>query len=265
MVPLPPVAGNTYSTVSLIESDIFLPEFVRIAHEHLLRGCYSTVVIGGWTGSFIDRRVRRIAFAFVQTVSDQYPNNQGIACNMKLTTTRRIAAVEAWTSAGMSANQIVLGVAFYGHSFSVSPSDVFVADSTDEPAVYPRFGGVDTCVVYKGGGIWGLVEDGFLTTDGSPAPGIRYHYDARSETPYGCKYALRDRYQKCRKIVNPGPSTSSNKGIYANILLFLDAAASMTRFKRSDTEAHGCSSSTSDSQLNVPMVQATAPSFCQCY
>lgn len=85
----------------------------------------------------------------------------------------------------MSANEIVLGVAYYGHSFSASLSDVFVADSTDEPAVYKRFGGVNACVVYKGGDIWGLVEDGFLTTDGNPAPGIHYHYDACSETVGG--------------------------------------------------------------------------------
>ncbi|KAG2366212.1 glycoside hydrolase superfamily, partial [Suillus spraguei] len=36
-----------------------------------------------------------------------------------------VSAIKAWTAAGMPINKIVLGVASYGHSFWVSPSDAF--------------------------------------------------------------------------------------------------------------------------------------------
>jgi chitinase len=36
-----------------------------------------------------------------------------------------VSAVKAWTGAGMPANQLVLGVASYGHAFNVAPSDAF--------------------------------------------------------------------------------------------------------------------------------------------
>ncbi|KAG2358581.1 glycoside hydrolase superfamily [Suillus spraguei] len=39
-----------------------------------------------------------------------------------------ISAIKAWTAAGMPINKIVLGVASYGHSFSVSPSAAFDSD-----------------------------------------------------------------------------------------------------------------------------------------
>ena len=104
---------------------------------------------------------------------------------------------------GMPANQIVLGVASYGHSFGVSPSDAFVRDSNTGLAVYPRFnssnhslgdswediGSVDTPGLYEGPGgswnFWGLVKGGFLTTDGNPAPGTYHRYDACSHTVGG--------------------------------------------------------------------------------
>ncbi|KAF9232670.1 glycoside hydrolase superfamily [Melanogaster broomeanus] len=110
------------------------------------------------------------------------------------------SAVKSWTTAGMPANKIVLGVASYGHSFSVSPSDAFVNNSKTELAPYPKFnatnqplgdvwddtGSVNTCGVFQGpGGIfnfWGLVDGGFLTCAGDPAPGINYRYDICSVT-----------------------------------------------------------------------------------
>ncbi|KAG0696955.1 glycoside hydrolase family 18 protein [Suillus ampliporus] len=112
-----------------------------------------------------------------------------------------VSAVEAWTDAGMPANQIVLGVAAYGHSFSVSPSDAFVSGGKTL-AAYPAFnasnqplgdawdntGGVDVCGVYEGSGgtfnFWGLIDGGFLTKEGKPAKGIHYRYDECSQTPY---------------------------------------------------------------------------------
>jgi hypothetical protein len=49
-----------------------------------------------------------------------------------------VAAIESCNTAGMPANQIMLRVASYGHSFTLSPSDVFVRDSNTELAAYPR-------------------------------------------------------------------------------------------------------------------------------
>jgi hypothetical protein len=99
----------------------------------------------------------------------------------------------------MPLNKIVLGLAAYGHSFSVAPSDAFVSDTTTL-AAYPAFnasnqplgdawdntGGVDICGVYEGSGgtfnFWGLVDNGFLTEDGVPVGDIHYRYDECSQT-----------------------------------------------------------------------------------
>ncbi|KAG2135821.1 glycoside hydrolase family 18 protein [Suillus clintonianus] len=113
-----------------------------------------------------------------------------------------VSAVKAWTDAGMPANQIVLGVAAYGHSFSVSPSNAFMPDAPETLVGYPAFnasnqplgdawddtGSVDVCGVYEGPGgtynFWGLIDDGFLTETGAPANGIFYRYDNCSQTTY---------------------------------------------------------------------------------
>ncbi|KAH0828078.1 glycoside hydrolase superfamily [Lanmaoa asiatica] len=113
-----------------------------------------------------------------------------------------VSAVKAWTAAGIPVNKIVLGIASYGHSFSVPPSDAFVNGSKTELVAYSKFnasnqplgdawddtGNVDACGVYEGPGgtfeFWGLVDGGFLTMEGNPAPGIYYRYDDCSQTPY---------------------------------------------------------------------------------
>ncbi|KAG2135820.1 glycoside hydrolase family 18 protein [Suillus clintonianus] len=112
-----------------------------------------------------------------------------------------VSAVKSWTDAGMPVNQIVLGVASYGHSFNVSPSNTFTSDAKNL-AAYPAYnasnqplgdawdntGYVDVCGVYEGSGgtfnFWGLIDNGFLTEDGTPADGIYYRYDNCSQTPY---------------------------------------------------------------------------------
>ncbi|KAG1901910.1 glycoside hydrolase family 18 protein [Suillus fuscotomentosus] len=112
-----------------------------------------------------------------------------------------VSAVKTWTDAGMPANQIVLGVAAYGHSFSVPPSDAFES-YTKKLAAYPAYnasnqplgdawdntGSVDVCGVYEAQGgtfnFWGLIDNGFLTERGVPADGIYYRYDTCSQTPY---------------------------------------------------------------------------------
>ncbi|KAG0692802.1 glycoside hydrolase family 18 protein, partial [Suillus ampliporus] len=112
-----------------------------------------------------------------------------------------VSAVKTWTDAGMPIHRIVLGVASYGHSFSVSPSDAF-ASSTKTLDAFPTFntsnqllddvwdddGGIDVCGVDEGPGgtfnFWGLIDGGFLTEKGTPAEGIYYRYDECSQTPY---------------------------------------------------------------------------------
>ncbi|KAG2071194.1 glycoside hydrolase [Suillus decipiens] len=121
-----------------------------------------------------------------------------------------VSAVKAWTAAGMPINMIVLGVASYGHSFSVSPSAAFDSGSKPTPdapgrktlAAYPTFdaskqplgdawddmNSVDVCGTRHGPDgrfrFWGLVDAGFLNQDGTLADGIYVRYDECSQTPY---------------------------------------------------------------------------------
>ncbi|KAH9034450.1 glycoside hydrolase [Lactarius hengduanensis] len=112
-----------------------------------------------------------------------------------------VSAVKAWSTAGFPADQIILGVASYGHSFHVNKSSALDAsgniqlyapfDKSQQPAGDKwdsTAGGVDVCgnpnVV---GGIfdfWGLIEAGFLRCDGTVANGIEYVFDNCSKTPY---------------------------------------------------------------------------------
>ena len=109
-----------------------------------------------------------------------------------------VSAVDAWTAAGMPSNQILLGVPSYGHSYVVPPTQIL------SPSVaqlsYPPFdlsleqvgdswsgnGGVDVCgnVVGPGGTYtyWGLMQQGFLNSDGSVKDGIEYRFDGCSMT-----------------------------------------------------------------------------------
>ncbi|EIW51657.1 glycoside hydrolase [Trametes versicolor FP-101664 SS1] len=115
-----------------------------------------------------------------------------------------VSAVAAWTAAGFPANQLVLGVASYGHSFKVDSTAALTSGNT--LAAYPAFDaaqqplgdswdavaapGPDQCGVQSAGGpsgifdFWGLIEGGFLTANGTVADGIDYRFDACSQTPY---------------------------------------------------------------------------------
>jgi chitinase len=110
-----------------------------------------------------------------------------------------VSAVQAWSQAGFPVDQIILGVAAYGHSFSVNPSDAL--DASGNLNLYPPFnkanqpagdkwdgtaGGVDACgnpnVV---GGIfdfWGLIDAGFLRANGTPSCDVYYTFDQCSQT-----------------------------------------------------------------------------------
>lgn len=108
-----------------------------------------------------------------------------------------VSAVQAWTSAGLPRNQLVLGVASYGHSFLVKESVALTAQG--EVTAYPHFEpeqprgdstddgpGVDVCGEETGwGGVFnfrGLVEGRFLDMNGQPLQGIHYRYDGCSQT-----------------------------------------------------------------------------------
>ncbi|KAF9266291.1 glycoside hydrolase [Marasmius fiardii PR-910] len=115
-----------------------------------------------------------------------------------------VSAVKAWTDAGFPASQIVLGVAGYGHSFTVHPEDAFESDGITL-APYPIFDptnpptgdswddppGVDECGNQQNAGgkscvnnFWGLIENGYLDESGDPRPGIANRFDTCSQTPY---------------------------------------------------------------------------------
>jgi len=108
-------------------------------------------------------------------------------------------AVKAWSAAKFPEDQILLGVASYGHSWSVAPTAavdgsgnvVFYApfDKASQPAgdSWDAAPGTDQCgAATPQGGIWdfwGLIQGGFLTTSGDPAPGIVGGFDNCSQTP----------------------------------------------------------------------------------
>lgn len=113
--------------------------------------------------------------------------------------------VQQWTTAGFPANQLVLGVASYGHGYEVAKADAFEADGKTL-AAYPKYNGnvnitgdawdlgeltADVCGnpgVRSGVfDFWGLVDGGFLTKDGAPnhaSSEIAYRFDNCSQTAY---------------------------------------------------------------------------------
>ncbi|KAG8216471.1 glycoside hydrolase family 18 protein [Butyriboletus roseoflavus] len=114
-----------------------------------------------------------------------------------------VSAVAAWTAADFPPNKIVLGVAAYGHSYTVPQStavtnstlNLYTAfDKTNIPAGDswdPTITGNDECgnpPVGNGNtgiyNIWALVNDGFLTENGTVATGMVGYYDECSQTPF---------------------------------------------------------------------------------
>ncbi|KAG6830483.1 hypothetical protein H0H92_000490 [Tricholoma furcatifolium] len=89
------------------------------------------------------------------------------------------SAVEAWTAANMPANQIVLGVPSYGHTFSASSSQALSGNTI---SLYSQFSGAgpnDGDYTFAQ-----MVSAGLLTTSGAPASGIDYLFDSCSQTPF---------------------------------------------------------------------------------
>lgn len=106
----------------------------------------------------------------------------------------------------MPLHQIVLGVASYGHSYSVPVTEAFECQDEDDNlgvlTAYPTFdtdkypagdawddvAGTDVCgnATQNGGNFdfWGLIQGGFLTENGTAnaAGGIEYRFDECSQT-----------------------------------------------------------------------------------
>jgi chitinase len=102
--------------------------------------------------------------------------------------------------AGFPPSQISLGVASYGHSFHVNRTDA-INNITGDLNPYPLFDkslqpagdkwdstatGTDVCGIPNVvGGIynfWGLIDAGFLLSDGALANGIYYRFDNCART-----------------------------------------------------------------------------------
>ncbi|KAJ7939291.1 glycoside hydrolase, partial [Mycena leptocephala] len=123
------------------------------------------------------------------------------SCALNVQSGSVASAVNAWNTAGMPLSQIVLGVPSYGHSFRVSESDAFT-DGCAQLALYPPFNasdtpagdawddlpGLDECGNLQGQGglidFWGMVQEGYLNADGTPATSVPYLFDNCTQTPY---------------------------------------------------------------------------------
>jgi len=114
-----------------------------------------------------------------------------------------VSAVQAWNNAKFPVDRMILGVPAYGHSFRVNQSDALDAsgdiklfvpfNKTDQPAGDKWDGngtavGVDVCgnpnVVGGVFDFWGLIDAGFLNSNGTPSSGIYSTFDECSQTPY---------------------------------------------------------------------------------
>ncbi|KAH9174721.1 glycoside hydrolase [Lactarius sanguifluus] len=88
-----------------------------------------------------------------------------------------VSAVKAWSTAGFPANQIILGVASYGHSFHVNKSSAL--DASGNIQLYAPFDKSQQ----PAGDKWDDTADG-VDCDGTVANGIEYVFDNCSKTPY---------------------------------------------------------------------------------
>lgn len=101
----------------------------------------------------------------------------------------------------MPSSQIVLGVAAYGHSYTVTPENALdCSDETSLIAEFPSFdkdshpfgdawdaaNETDVCgVVNPASGnwdFWGLIKEGWLNENGTVAAGTDYRFDECSQT-----------------------------------------------------------------------------------
>ena len=113
-----------------------------------------------------------------------------------------VSAVWAWRNAGFQPDQIVLGVAGYGHSYRVATDNAYYDAENKTLQLYAPFdkqdqprgdswdvgqSTTDQCgdsqSAYTGiFSYWGLLQQNYLNTSGMPADGIEYRWDSCSAT-----------------------------------------------------------------------------------
>jgi chitinase len=111
-----------------------------------------------------------------------------------------VSAVQAWSSAGIPVNQLVLGVPSYGHSFAVTPENAFDSGTSGSLKLYAAFdasehpagdawddeAGIDPCGVQQDQGgnwdFWGLIEAGYLDGEGKNVTEFPFKFDTCSKT-----------------------------------------------------------------------------------
>ncbi|KAG9123461.1 hypothetical protein FRC07_014912 [Ceratobasidium sp. 392] len=130
------------------------------------------------------------------SVGPNAPLNDTCVANATNRVGSAVSAVEAWTSAGIPVDQLVLGVSAYGRGYSVSPADAFPGGNNtlgayvpfnktftpkgDAWDVVPAPGALDVCgnseVAEGGWDFWGLIAGGFLNENGTAntAEGINF-------------------------------------------------------------------------------------------
>ncbi|KIY71383.1 glycoside hydrolase family 18 protein [Cylindrobasidium torrendii FP15055 ss-10] len=136
------------------------------------------------------------AGSWSKTVGANAPLNA--SCADSSDASSAMSSVELWNEAGFPLNQIVLGVASYGHSFSVASNTTL--PESGEITTFPAFSGTpkgdrldsgaftDVCgTTTETSGVfnfWGLIEEGYLTENGTVADGVQYTYDECTQTPF---------------------------------------------------------------------------------
>ncbi|QRW26296.1 chitinase [Rhizoctonia solani] len=123
------------------------------------------------------------------TTGPNAPLNDTCATNATQKVGSAVSAVEAWTKAGFPADQIVLGVAGYGHGFSVTPANalndsILNPYSTFNKSFTPPGDAWDDMPVGPNGTV--ALDNGFLNENGTAntAEGIVYKFDECSQTPF---------------------------------------------------------------------------------
>jgi len=124
---------------------------------------------------------------FSTTVGPNAPLNDSCVPPAAYQQGSAVSAVRAWTTAGFPANQIILGVPSYGHSFSVNQSDAL--DASGNIKLFPPFNKGDQPAGDNLDGpasgifdFWGLIVAGFLRSDGTPSNEVYSTFDNCSMT-----------------------------------------------------------------------------------